>query len=39
LILPIGTKGSAYGKWSPNWEGPYHITWCMPSNTYFYETL
>jgi hypothetical protein len=23
LILPIGTKDGAYGKWSPNWEGPY----------------
>ena len=23
LILPIGTKDSAYGKWSPNLEGPY----------------
>jgi hypothetical protein len=26
LILPIGTKDGAYGKWSPNWEGPYRIT-------------
>jgi len=39
LILPIGTKDSAYGKWSPNWEGPYRITQCMPSNAYFYEML
>jgi hypothetical protein len=23
LILPIGTKSSKFGKWSPNWEGPY----------------
>ena len=30
LILPIGTKDSAYGKWSPNWEGPYPITRCVP---------
>jgi hypothetical protein len=22
LILPIGSKDSKYGKWSPNWEGP-----------------
>ena len=39
LILPIGTKDNAYGKWSPNWEGPYRITRCMPGNAYFYETL
>jgi len=25
LILPIGTKSSKFGKWSPNWEGPYRI--------------
>ena len=23
VILPIGTKDNKYGKWSPNWEGPY----------------
>ena len=39
LILPIGTKDSAYSKWSPNWEGPYHITRCVPGNAYFYEML
>ena len=39
LILPIGTKDSAYGKWSPNWEGPCRITRCIPGNAYFYETL
>ena len=39
LILPIRTKDSAYGKWSPNWEGSYHITQCVPSNAYFYKTL
>ena len=22
-ILPIGTKDCRFGKWSPNWEGPY----------------
>jgi len=39
LILPIGTKDSAYGQWSPNWEGCYRITRCVPGNAYFYETL
>jgi hypothetical protein len=22
-LLPIGTKYSAFDKWSPNWEGPF----------------
>ncbi|KAK1669247.1 hypothetical protein QYE76_057406 [Lolium multiflorum] len=22
-VLPLGTKDKAYGKWSPNWHGPY----------------
>ena len=22
-ILPIGIKSHKFGKWSPNWEGPY----------------
>ena len=25
LILPIGTKSSKFGKWSPTWEGPFKI--------------
>ena len=25
LILPIGTKDSKFGKWSPTWEGPYKL--------------
>ena len=24
-ILPIGLKSPEYGKWSPNWEGPFKI--------------
>jgi hypothetical protein len=24
-VLPLGTKDAAYGKWSPNWHGPYRI--------------
>jgi hypothetical protein len=39
LILSIGTKDGAYGKWSPNWEGPYRITRCVPGNAYFYDML
>jgi hypothetical protein len=25
LKLPIGSKDSKFGKWSPNWDGPYCI--------------
>jgi len=38
LILPIGTKSSKFGKWSPNWEGPYRINRSAPSNAYILET-
>jgi len=39
LILPIGTKSSKFGKWSPNWEGPYRINRSAPGNAYILETL
>jgi len=39
LILPIGTKSPKFGKWSPNWEGPYRINRSAPSNAYILETL
>jgi hypothetical protein len=39
LILPIGTKSLKFGKWSPNWEGPYRISRSTPSNGYILETL
>jgi hypothetical protein len=39
VILPIGSKDNNYGKWSPNWEGPYRIVRRVPSNAYIYETL
>jgi len=39
LILPIGTKSSKFGKWSPNWDGPYRINRSAPSNAYILETL
>jgi hypothetical protein len=25
VVLPLGTKDAAYGKWSPNWYGPYRV--------------
>ena len=39
LVLPIGTKDSKFGKWSPTWEGPYRINRCAPGNAYILETL
>lgn len=39
LILPIGTRDSKFGKWSPAWEGPYRINRCAPGNAYILETL
>ena len=39
LILPIGTKSSKFGKWSPNWEGPYRINRFARGNAYILETL
>ena len=42
LILPISkirTKSSKFGKWSPNWEGPYRINRSAPGNAYILETL
>ena len=39
LILPIGTKSSKFGKWSPMWEGPFRVNICVPGNAYILETL
>jgi hypothetical protein len=39
VILTIKSKDRRFGKWSPNWEGPYRITRVAPVNAYFYETL
>jgi hypothetical protein len=38
-ILPLGTRSSKFGKWSPSWEGPYRVIGIAPGNTYFVETL
>jgi hypothetical protein len=39
LILPIGMKDVRFGKWLPNWEGPYQIKQCLPGNAYIIEIL
>jgi hypothetical protein len=38
-ILPIGSKSNQFGKWSPNWEGPYKVIKVMYDNSYLRETL
>jgi hypothetical protein len=38
-LLAIGTKYSAFGKWSPNWEGPFRVVRCVPGNAYILKTL
>jgi hypothetical protein len=38
-LLPIGTKYSAFGKWSPNWEGSFRVLRCTPGNAYILKTL
>ena len=39
MKLSIGSKDSKFGKWSPNWEGPYRIKCCAPDNAYILEML
>ena len=39
LRLPIGVKDNQFGKWSPNWEGPYMVSRCVPGNSYFLKEL
>jgi hypothetical protein len=38
-VLPLGTKGAASGKWSPNWHGPYRIDQVLSENAYMLEEL
>jgi hypothetical protein len=38
-ILPIGSKNNKFGKWSPNWEGPYKVIKVIFGNSYMLETL
>jgi hypothetical protein len=38
-VLPLGTKDAAYGKWSPNWHGPYRVDQVLPGNTYMLGEL
>ncbi|KAK1652018.1 hypothetical protein QYE76_069823 [Lolium multiflorum] len=38
-VLPLGTKDKAYGKWSPNWHGPYKVVQALKGNAYMLEQL
>ena len=38
-VLPLGTKDRKYGKWSPNWHGPYKVDQVLPGNAYMLEEL
>jgi hypothetical protein len=37
--LLIGSKSNKFGKWSPNWEGPYRIEEVIPGNSYIVQTV
>jgi hypothetical protein len=37
-ILPVGVKNK-FGKWSPNWEGPFKVVGIVHGNVYFVEDL
>jgi hypothetical protein len=38
-ILPIGSRSSKFGKWSPNWEGPYRIKEVVLGNSYMVQSI
>ena len=33
-ILPVNQQDPEFGKWAPNWEGPYLVTEVMSGNAY-----
>nr|ABF96295.1 retrotransposon protein, putative, unclassified [Oryza sativa Japonica Group] len=39
LILPIGTRDNKFGKWSPNWEGPFQIHKVVSKGAYMLKGL
>nr|AAT85304.1 reverse transcriptase (RNA-dependent DNA polymerase) domain containing protein [Oryza sativa Japonica Group]ABF96312.1 retrotransposon protein, putative, unclassified [Oryza sativa Japonica Group] len=39
LILPIGTRDSKFGNWSPNWEGPFQIYRVVSKGAYMLQGL
>ncbi|XP_058774557.1 uncharacterized protein LOC131648845 [Vicia villosa] len=39
VILPMDRNDRVFGKWSPNWEGPFKIIWVFSNNPYKVEEL
>ncbi|KAK1608064.1 hypothetical protein QYE76_031737 [Lolium multiflorum] len=39
VVLPLGTRDKMYGKWSPNWHGPYKVVQVLKGNAYMLEML
>jgi hypothetical protein len=39
MILPIGSRSSKFGKWSPNWERPYRIEEVISGNSYMVQSI
>ncbi|XP_050211619.1 uncharacterized protein LOC126661795 [Mercurialis annua] len=37
--LPIGHKDRRFGKWSPNWEGPFIVTTKLTGGAYVLENI
>ena len=38
-ILPVGKKDRRYGKWSPNWEGPFKVLKVLRNGAYHLQDL
>jgi hypothetical protein len=38
-ILHIRSKSNQFGKWLPNWEGPYKVIKVIYDKSYLLETL
>jgi hypothetical protein len=39
MILPFGFRSNKFGKWSPNWEGPYRIEEVIPGYSYMFQSI
>jgi hypothetical protein len=39
MILPIRSRSNKFGKWSPNWEGPYRIEEIILGNSYTVQSV
>jgi hypothetical protein len=39
MVLPIGSRSNKFGKWYPNWEGPYIIEEIILKNSYMVQNV